>query len=294
MTIQGSKKILVVGVAGPMGKAIVPELHAEGHEVRVIAYMPERAKEFKAQNVEIIQGSAGNPEDLMKALDGVDGVCLMGMPHEQDPAKEAEYGKSVIDACLKVGIKHIVHVSVCCSDRNTGVPHFESKRQVEEHLKRSGLSYTILRPAWYMENFLSNRYFSTLRDGVLSLPLRPDRTLELISASDVGRIAAEAFTVPDKLSEREIDLAADRMTMEEIAEEISRVLPKNVMYTQISDADAGKDMSPDMRTMFKWLDEHGYSGDILLAENLLKRFEIKLTGFRAFLHQYKEEFRKAA
>ena len=82
--------------------------------------------------------------------------------------------------------------------------------------------------------------------------------------------------------------------MEEIAEEISRVLPKSVVYKQISDADIGRDMSPDMRTMFKWLDEHSYTGDLLLAESLLKRFEIKLTGFRAFLYQYKEEFRKAA
>ncbi len=294
MTIQGSKKVLVVGLSGPMAKAIVPELQAEGHEVRVVAYLPERAKNFKANNVEVIQGSVGNREDLMKALDGVGGVCIMGMPHEEDPAKEAEYGKAVIDACLTMGVRHVVHVSVCCSDKNTGVPHFDSKHQVEEHLKKSGLSYTILRPAWFMENFLTNRYFSTLRDGVLSLPLRPERTLELVSASDVARVAAEAFTVPDKLTEREIDLAADRLTMEEIAEEISRVLPKSVVYKQISDADAGREMSLDMRTMFKWLDEHGYTGDLLLAENLLKRFEIKLTNFRAFLYQYKEEFRKAA
>jgi len=294
MTIQGSKKVLVVGLSGPMAKAIVPELQAEGHEVRVVAYLPERAKNFKANNVEVIQGSVGNREDLMRALDGVGGVCIMGMPHEEDPAKEAEYGKAVIDACLTKGVKHVVHVSVCCSDKNTGVYHFDMKHQVEEHLKRSGLSYTILRPAWFMENFLSNRYFSSIREGVLSMPLRPDRTLELVSASDVARVAAEAFTVPDKLAEREIDLAADRLTMEEIAEEISRVLPKSVVYMQISDADIGMDMSPDMRTMFKWLDEHGYTGDLLLAENLLKRFEITLTGFRAFLYRYKEEFRKAA
>lgn len=294
MTIQGSKKVLVVGLSGPMAKAIVPELQAEGHEVRVIAYVPERAKDFKANNVEVIQGTVGNREDLMKALDGVSGVCIMGMPHEEDPAKEAEYGKAVIDACLTKGVKHVVHVSVCCSDKNTGVYHFDSKHQVEEYLKKSGLSYTILRPAWFMENFLSNRYLPSIKEGVLSMPLRPERTLELVSASDVARVAAEAFTVPDKLTERDIDLAADRLTMEEIAEEISRVMPKSVVYRQISDADAGREMSLDMRTMFKWLDEHGYTGDLLLAENLLKRFEIKLTGLRAFLYQYKEEFRKAA
>ncbi len=95
------------------------------------------------------------------------------------------------------------------------MPHFEAKHEMEEYLKKSGLSYTILRPVWYTENFLSKPYISSIEKGVLSMPLRPDRMLELVSAFDVGRIVAEAFTVPGKLSEREIDLAADRLTMEE-------------------------------------------------------------------------------
>lgn len=294
MTIQGSKKILVAGVEGRAGRVIVPELLSEGHDVRIFAEDIEIINEFSSPHFEAVRGSIGNAEELRKALDGVGGVCLMMMPHGKDAALEVVHGKTVIDACRGRDIRHFVYVSICCADRNTGVPHLEAMGMVEEHLKRSGLSYTILRPAWYMENFLSKRYMSSIVKGVLAMPLRPDRTLDLVSASDVGRIVAEAFTVPDKLKEREIDLAGDRLTMEEIAEEISRVMPKEVVYKQASPGDEGWEMSGEMETMFRWMDGHGFGVDLDLAENLLKRFEIGLVNLRTFLYNHREEFRKAA
>lgn len=294
MTIQGSKKILVAGVEGRAGWFIVPELLSEGHEVRIIAEATDNMNEFTAPHVDIVKGSIGNAEELRKALDGMDGVCLMMMPHEKDAALEALHGKTVIDACREMGMRHFVYVSICCADRSTRVPHLEAMGMVEEHLKRSGLSYTILRPAWYMENFLSKRYLSSIEKGVLAMPLRPDRTLDLVSASDVGRVVAEAFTVPDKFKEREIDLAGDRLTMEEIAEEISRVMPKEVVYKQVSPGDEGWEMSRDMEAMFRWMDGHGFGADLELAENLLKRFEIGLANLRTFLYNHREDFRKAA
>jgi uncharacterized protein YbjT (DUF2867 family) len=294
MTIQGSKKVLVAGIAGRVGWMIVPELLSEGHDVKIITETPEKINEFLMPHVEVVEGSLANAEDLRKALDGVEGACLMMMPHEKDAALEALHGRTVIDACREKGVRHFVYVSICCADRNTRVPHLEAMGMVEEHLKRSGLSYTILRPAWYMENFLSKRYLSSIEKGVLAMPLRPDRTLDLVSAADVGRIVAEAFTVPDKFREREIDLAGDRLTMEEIAEEISRVMPREVVYRQVSAGDDGWEMGRDMEAMFRWMDGHGFGADLELAENLLKRFEIGLMNLRTFLHDHREEFRKAA
>ena len=294
MTIQGAKKVLVTGSGGPLDSVIVPQLLAEGHGVRIFTDVPDKYKGVKGSSVEVVQGSYGSKKDLQKALDGITGVCLMGAPHEEKHAKEVDDGKAVIDACLGKSIGHVVYVSVCCSGKNTGVPHFESKHEVEEYLKKSGLSYTILRPVWYMENFTSKRYLPSIEKGVLSLPLRPDRTLELVSAVDVGRIIAEAFTVPDKLAEREIDIAADRLTMEEIAEEISRVVPKKVVYEQMSASAARKDMGAGTVSMFGWLDAHGFDADLLLVENLFKRFEISLTSFRGFLDRSRDELRKAA
>jgi len=53
-------------------------------------------------------------------------------------------------------------------------------------------------------------------------------------------------------------------------------------------------MSRDMEAMFRWMDGHGFGADLELAENLLKRFEIGLMNLRTFLHDHREEFRKAA
>ncbi|MEW6720439.1 MAG: NmrA/HSCARG family protein [Thermodesulfobacteriota bacterium] len=294
MTIQGTKKVLVAGICEHLGGAFVPKLQSEGHGVRVLTDHPDKHKGLATTGVEVAQGSACSAQDLLKALDGCNAACLMGVPHEEEPAREAECGKATIDACRTKGIAHFVYVSVCCADKKTGVPHFDAKCEAEEYLKRSGLSYTILRPTWYMENFVSKRFLPSIEKGVLCTPLRPERTLELISAADVGRVVAEACTVPDKFNGREIDLAADRLTMEEIAQEISRVMPGKVAYDQMSESDAARDMSPHMVSMFQWLDRHGYTADINQARELLHRYGIALTSFRDFLDRCKGEIRKAA
>lgn len=294
MTIQGTKKVLLAGICEHLGGAFLPKLLSEGHSVRIFTDHPEKHKGLTANGVEVWQGSACSTQDLYKALDGCNAACFMGAPHEEEPAKEVECGKTTIDACRTQGIAHFVYVSVCCSDKKTGVPHFDAKCEVEEYLKKSGLSYTILRPTWYMENFISKRYLPSIEKGTLCLPLRPDRTLELISAADVGRVVAEACTVPDKFREREIDLAADRLTMEEIAQEISQVMPKKVAYKQMSDSDAVKEMSPHMASMFQWMERHGYTADLNQTRELLHRYEIALTSFRDWLDRSKGELRKAA
>ncbi len=391
MTVQGSKKVLVVGSMGPIGDAVVSSLLSDGHVVRTVGLSPGKAgkslgktayrkagagggdltsddldkshghksggvfertpdpenwkaseeeavketaksgevvidpdkstykvgdyKETgsymgehmhfisgptgegytgktvapKGPDVDVCEGNWWNPDDLGKALDGVDGVCLIGSPVYEDPGKEAEYGKMAVDSCKSKGIGHVVYISACCSDKNSGVPNFEAKHAVEEHLKRCGLSYTILRPAFVMEDLASDWCYSRER-GVLHMPLRPDRTLGMISAADVGKVAATAFTVPDKLTEREIDLAADRMTMEEIAEAICRATSTQVTYAQ----GPVKGLGRHSDVMFEFLDKHGFTGDIESAGNLLKRFEIPLTSFRGHLDGFRESYRKAA
>jgi uncharacterized protein YbjT (DUF2867 family) len=158
---------------------------------------------------------------------------------------------------------------------------------VEVHLENSGLSYTILRPAWYMESFVSPRALYSIEKGVLFMPLRHDRVLDLVSASDVGRIAATVFMLPDKFARREIDLAVERMAVEEIAAEISLIFQRSVEYQEILEEEAVDIMGRDKALLFKWVDRHGLNGDILLAEDLLRRFDLSLTSFRDFLLEAK-------
>jgi uncharacterized protein YbjT (DUF2867 family) len=283
MAESGRKTILVTGGTGQQGGAAIPRLKDQGHRVRVMTRDPQKAKGLKGPDVEVVQGDFGKRESLLAALDGVDGVFLMGTPFEGGPEAEIAAGKAMIDACAEKETGHVVYSSVCCADKRTGIPHFESKHQVEEHLKGCGLSYTILRPVWFMENFASEWYRPSIEKGVLSMPLRADRPLQMVSVADIGRIVAEVLTKPMKFLSKEIDLAAQQLTMTQVAEEISRALNQTVRYQEIPESEAEKAVGHDMALMFKWFNEHGYDVDLWTVEQRFRRFEISLTPFRAYL-----------
>jgi uncharacterized protein YbjT (DUF2867 family) len=283
MAATGTKKVLVTGGTGRQGGAAVPHLASLGHSVRVMTRNPEKARGLKGSNVEVVQGDFRKRESLAAALKGVDGVFLMGTPYEDGPDAETAQGKAMIDACAEKDIGHVLYSSVCCANKRTEVPHFESKYAVEEHLKNAGLSYTILRPVWFMENFSSDGYRPSIEKGVLKTPLAADWPLQMVSVADIGRIVAEVFTKPMKFVGREIDLAGDQLTMGQIAEEISRVLGHTVRYEQIPQSGAGKAIGHDLALMFKWLNEHGYDVDLWLCQERFRRFQIPLTSFRTYL-----------
>jgi len=244
---------------------------------------PEKAKGLKGPGVEVVRGDFRDPKSVQEALEGVDGVFLMGTPYEEGPEAETAQGKAMVDACAKADIGHVVYSSVCCADKRTGIPHFESKYAVEEHLKDAGISYTILRPVWFMENFASEWYRPSIEKGVLSTPLPADRPLQMVSVSDIGRIVAEVFTKPIKFVGREIDLASDQLTMGQVVEEMSRVLRHPVRYERIPADKAEAAVGADLATMFRWFDEKGYDVDLWICQERFRRHEISLTSFRTYL-----------
>jgi uncharacterized protein YbjT (DUF2867 family) len=283
MSATGTKKVLITGGTGRQGGAAVPHLASLGHQVCVMTRHPEDAKGLKGPNVEVVKGDFRKPETLRSALKGIDGVFLMGTPYEEGPEAESAQGKAMIDACAEKEVGHVVYSSVCCANKRTGVPHFDSKYAVEEHLKNAGLSYTILRPVWFMENFASEWYRPSIEKGVLSTPLAADRLLQMVSVADIGRIVAEVFTKPMKFVGREIDLAGDQLTMGQVVGEMSRVLGRTVRYEQIPEPDAEKAVGGDLAMMFKWLNEHGYDVDLWLCQERFRRFQIPLASFRTYL-----------
>jgi uncharacterized protein YbjT (DUF2867 family) len=283
MSATGTKKILVTGGTGRQGGAAATNLASLGHNVRIMTRHPEKAKELQGPNVEVVQGDFRKAQSLLSALEGVDGVFLMGTPYEEGPEAETAQGKAMIDACVKKDIGHVMYSSVCCANKRTGIPHFDSKYAVEEHLKNAGLSYTILRPVWFMENFASEWYRPSIEKGVLSTPLAADRPLQMVSVADIGRIVAEVFTKPMKFVGREIDLAADQLTMEQVVVEMSRVLGSPVKYERIPESGAEKAVGNDLALMFRWFNERGYDVDLWVSQERFRRFQIPLTSFRAYL-----------
>jgi uncharacterized protein YbjT (DUF2867 family) len=254
--------ILVTGATGQQGGATLRRLRQKGFAIRALTRNPDstKAKQLAGQGVEVVKGDQKNEEELRRALDGVHGVFGVQTFFEEGVESEVEQGKRLVDLAQRAGVSHFVYTSVGSAHRNTGIPHFESKWKIEEHLRQSGLPHTILRPVYFFENW--NWLRAQIEQGVLPQPLSPDRKLAQIAVDDIGFFAAEAFEHRDKWLGRAIELAGDDLSMKQVAEGFSRVLAKPVQYVQVPWDEFEKQMGEELTIMYRWFEEIGYTIDL--------------------------------
>lgn len=279
MAKNSGKTILVTGATGHQGGAVFRHLREKGFSVRAFTRDPssEKARNLVGHGAEVVRGDLNDAASLAKALDGVYGVYSVQSFAERGIEAEIREGKNLADAANRSGITHFVYSSVVSADKNTGIPHFDSKFQIEEHIRGTGLPYTILRPAFFMENWLGMRQM--IEQGNITLPLTPDTRLQMVAVDDIGALASMAFEQPAHWRGRAVELAGDELSMTELAAAFGRISGREVKYVQAPwdqfEANAGHELT----IMYRWFQDVGYDVDIAA----LRREYSKLTGFERWL-----------
>jgi uncharacterized protein YbjT (DUF2867 family) len=251
--------ILVTGATGRQGGAVYQHLQKKGFTLRTLVRDPNsnKAHQLIGHGGEVFQGGFDDPDSLMRAMDGVYGVFSV-QPYT---ANEIQQGVAVIEAAKLRGVSHLVYSSVGSADQETCIPHFESKVKVEEHLRSSGVQYTILRPVFFMENW-QRGFGESIRNGQLQQPLSPTAKLQMIAVDDIGAFAALAFGHPGKWKNRTFSLAGDELSMQQIADAFGRVTARYVKYAQVSWEQFEKNMGRELTVMYHWFEEKGFHFNI--------------------------------
>jgi len=263
MTAQ--QTILVAGATGKQGGAVVRHLRDDGFAVRALTRDPdgEKARALGAGGIQVARGDLTDRASLDAALEGVHGVFSMATPFEQGMDAEVRQGTTLGDAAKAAGVEHYVYSSVGGAERQSGVPHFESKWQVEEHLRTLGLPLTIVRPVYFFENF--GGWGLQPQEGgegyTLAMPLSPGTTLQSVAVDDIGAFVAKAFAAPAEWAGREFELGGDERTLAEYAAVIGRDLGARVDYFQLP-WEALKEQNEDLYLMNQFLEHRGYQADI--------------------------------
>ena len=256
--------ILVTGATGKQGGAVARELRARGYRIRAMTRHPnsEAAQALAGLGAEVIQGDLDDATSLAKAIKGVWGVFSVQNTWEAGVEKEEEQGKRFARISKDGGVRHFVYSSVASADRNTGIPHFENKWRVEETVRSLHFpSYAILRPVFFMENFLSPWFKPGLDQGKLAMALKPTTALQMIAVEDIGKHGAQAFDRHEALNGQALDIAGDAKTMPETARIIGSAAGRKIEFVQTPIEEVRK-WSQDYARMLEWFDAVGYDVDI--------------------------------
>lgn len=262
-------RILVTGATGLQGGAVARELVRRGRPVSALVRDPaaERARALADLGVELVRGDLDDESSLRSALEGFHG--LFAVQNFMTPAGlggEVRQGRSLARAAKAAGVGHVVYTSVGGAERESGVPHFDSKRGIERYLMGTGVPLTVLRPTFFMDNFAAHG--PELEDGtlVVRLALKPGTRVQFIAVDDIGYFAAEAFDRPEAYVGRALEIAGDALTATEIAEAFAARSGLPARFEELSlDAVAHHPYipnAPDIALMFEWFQEHGYRADI--------------------------------
>src|SRR5256886_16604642 len=195
----GKLNVLVTGATGKQGGHLVGELLARGHSIRALTRKPEStaAAALAARGVAIVTGAFEDQGSLERAARGVDTVFAMSTPFESGATTETREGINIVRAASTVGVSHLVYSSVAGADRATGIPHFDSKFEVENEIRQSGVPFTIVAPVFFMENFLADWLAAGMAKGSIGMALPGTRRLQQNTVGGIGQVTALVIERPE-------------------------------------------------------------------------------------------------
>ncbi|KAK5081125.1 hypothetical protein LTR70_009141 [Exophiala xenobiotica] len=309
MTDFEVKRILVCGATGQQGGAVVKALldHPPWfpHEILALtrkASSPAARKLASNAKVKVIEGDLEHSPAIFEKAGGkgsVWGVFLVTLPSMKRSIPgvedtEVTQGKALFDAALENGVSHFVFSSVDRGgdekswDTPTNVPHFITKHEIELHIREyvqakvggNDMTYTILRPTAFMDNYrpgLPGRIFAAAWAQL------GQKRLQLVATSDIGIIAAQAFSDPegDNYKNKAIGLAGDDISQAEANESMWRAKRRPMVQSYWIFAYLFKWMVADLGIMFKWFETDGYGCDI----EKCRRLNPQMKDFKTWLKE---------
>ena len=280
---NADKIVLITGATGRQGGAVVRHMLPRGWKLRALTRNPDSgiAQELARLGVEVVRGDLEDSTSLDRAVRGSYGVYSVQDFWSVGARREVQQGKNLADAAKKAGIAHFVYSSVGGAERNSGIDHWESKWEIEQHIRELNLPATILRPVAFMENYYIDQVEIGLLRGKLVDPVRADKPYQTIATDDIGAFVALVFERPKEFIGQALEIAGSELTNLEAAEVFSRVLGKKVKFRRLPLPIVRLVLGKEYYQMFHWFNHAGFNADI---EGLRRRYpEVHLRSLEEWL-----------
>jgi uncharacterized protein YbjT (DUF2867 family) len=289
--------ILVVGATGVLGREVVRQLLASGQRVRALARHPRGADGLQHPKLETVRGDLIDRTSILSACNGIDALlagahALLGTGRHSSRAVDDLGHRTLIDAAKHSGVKRIVYISARGATLDHPVDFFQTKARIENHLRASGLQFSILRPSAFMESHVHQLLGKALLErGSTRIYGSGRNPINFISARDVAAFAVMALN--DQMASDEImEIGGpSNFSKREIAETYLRLSGRTGKVHSVPTA-LMRLMCPIVRpfnpvlsrllAMSIWNDTSDQTFD---AEALAKNYQVRLTHVEDFIRE---------
>jgi len=279
--------ILVSGAAGKTGRAVISALVNQGKQVRGFSRNNRQAEELiKLGAAETFVGDLLKKEDILQATADITAIYHI-CPNVN--AYEVAIGENMLQGAMLTNVERFVYHSVL-HPQIEAMPHHWLKMRVEEKIFESGLPFTILQPAAYMQNLLGQlREITDL--GVFKLPYGIKSKSSLVDLEDVAEVAAKVLIEPDHTGATYELVGSDFLSPTEISGIFSEVSGKEITAQEMTisewreaaeNAGISSYAIESLIKMFEHYDQYSLRGNQNVLEYLLGR---KPTSFFEFLQR---------
>jgi len=293
--------ILITGAGGKTGRTLVKAL-SKAESVCAFVHREEHVSMLESLGAEkVIVGDMRDEAAIRSAMQGVRAVYHACPNMSPD---EVGVGRLVIDAARDSGVEHFVYHSVL-HPQTERMNHHWQKLRVEEMIFESGLPFTILQPAPYMQNLLAG-WKSIVEDGILRVPYSVNSKFSFVDLEDVAEVAKIVLTEPNHTNAAYELAGTQPLSHVEVAEILSRVLKRDVRaekeeigdwrlrapekhrdYSERGSEGAQSKRAPGMNEyavenlvkMFEYYDQWGLVGNPNVLRWILKREPTSLGSF---------------
>lgn len=270
MTSSPQLPIAVIGATGQQGRSVIDALRAADVPVRALVRNPDSpaAHALRESGVDVVKADQEDEQSLVDELADVAALFFMTTFEGAGGTDgEVRRGLTVADAAARANVPFVVYSSVGGAERATGIPHFESKFEVEKRLTTL-LPTTILRPTFFMENLAAQLEPNEDGEIVIRMPMPGDVPVQMIAVRDVGRAAARLLLEPNVIDSDAVELAGDELTLDSVAEQAGAALGVPARFETIPLEYLGDD--EDLKAMFRWFAEgSAYQADLAQSRSLV-------------------------
>jgi uncharacterized protein YbjT (DUF2867 family) len=278
-----SLKTLVTGATGKQGGAVARLLLDHGHAVRAVTRNPSSpaATALTHAGVEVVMGDLADRDAMNRAVRGMDAVYSMATPFEAGTAAETKQGTTTADATRDAGA-FLLYSSVGDANRQTGIPHFDSKYAVEQHIHAIGVRATIIGPAYFMENVAYLQ--AQMRNNVYPTPLTPDRKLAQVSLPDIAAVSVTVLENSSRYTGKRFDISGDEVSANDTIRILSDITGRTFTHYQLPMEMVRNTMGEDGALMFEYFERTGYHVD---RDELAREFpDVRWTSFESWARAF--------